>query len=263
MTRGLAIVCWMLCLSAFADDWRETLTPIQPGPFAPPRAQTLRYKFGWGTVAAAQADFDFSKTKSGQLKLAVTAKTIGFARTLWRMDLQHLALCDPATLRPVSLLQTETYKAKTLIAKVDFAPDQVLRWNESKPPGSTPPKWRRFKCADVFDIQSALLFTRSQPMKTGDVYRLVVFPARDAYLAEIEVAGRERLAVGGKEYDAIKCALRLQGITKQLALEPHAKFKRASIWVSDDRDRLLLKVQAEVFVGSVWTELESVKFAEP
>ena len=261
--RRLAMVCWMLCLSAFADDWRETLTPPQPGGFPLPRPQKATYKFGWGAITAAQADFDFSTTKGGLLKLSVKAKTTGLVRSLWQMDAQHTALCNAATLRPVSLQQTETYKAKTLIAKVNFAADEVQGWRESKPAGSSPPKWRRFKCADVFDLHTALLFTRSQPMRAGDIYRLVVYPAREAYLAEIEVAGREKLTVGGKEYDAIKCALRLQGITKALALEPHAKFKRAFIWVSDDRDRMLLKVQAEVFVGSVWTELASVKFAEP
>ena len=263
MTRRFAIVFAMLWASAFADDWRETLTPPPPGRFPPPRAQKARYKFGWEGLTAAQADFDFSKTKDGLLKLAVTAKTTGFVRTLWQMDTQHTALADPATLRPVSLQQTETYKAKTLIAKVNFAEDRLQNWRESKPASSSPPKWRTCKCANVFDLHTALLFIRSQPMKEGDVYRLVVFPARDAYLAEIAVAGREKLTVGGKEYDAIKCELRLQGITKKMELEPHKKFKRAFAWLSDDSDRLLLKVQAEVFVGSVWTELESVKFAEP
>jgi len=263
MIRAAAIVCALLCASALADDWQKTLTPLKAGGFPPLRAQKATYKFGWGTITAATADFNFSKTKGSQLKLAVTAKTTGFARTLWRMDLHQTALADAATLRPISLQQTETYKNKTLIAKVNFAPDQLLRWHESKPPGATPAKWRAFKCADVFDIHSALLLMRSQRLKAGDIYRLVVYPARDAYLTEIEVVGREKLTVGGKEYASIKCALRLQGITKKLALEPHKKFKKAFIWVSDDRDRLLLKVQAEVFVGSVWTELESVKFAEP
>jgi len=54
----------------------------------------------------------------------------------------------------------------------------------------------------------------------------------------------------------------LQGITKALTLEPHKKFKEAFAWMSDDRDRLLLKIKAEIFVGSVWAELTSVKFAD-
>jgi Protein of unknown function (DUF3108) len=95
------------------------------------------------------------------------------------------------------------------------------------------------------------------------VVRLVVYPAVGAYLAEVQVLGREKIEVGKKKYDAVKLGLKLRAITKKLELEPHAKFKKATAWLSDDRDRLLLKMQAEIFVGSVWTELESVKFAEP
>ena len=124
MKRRLAIVFATLCASALADDWRETLTPPQPGTFPPPRAQKATYKFGWETLTAAQADFDFSTTKDGLLKLTVKAKTTGLVRKLWQMDAQHTALADAATLHPVSLLQTETYKAKTLIAKVNFAADK-------------------------------------------------------------------------------------------------------------------------------------------
>ena len=45
-----------------------------------------------------------------------------------------------------------------------------------------------------------------------------------------------------------------------MELQPHAKFKRAYIWLSDDPDRLVLRVQADIFVGSVWAELEKVSF---
>jgi hypothetical protein len=51
-------------------------------------------------------------------------------------------------------------------------------------------------------------------------------------------------------------------VDKNLQLAPHQKFKRAFIWVSDDRDRLVLKIQAEIFVGSVWCELQSVDFTQ-
>jgi hypothetical protein len=261
--RAFAIVCWMLCLPALAGDWRDTLTPLQPGKFPLLRPLKATYKFGWSALTAADADFDFTRLKGGRLKLVVNAKTTGFVRSLWRMDAKHESLCDAATLRPICLQQTETYKAKTLIAKDNFSQQKVERWLESKPAADSPAKWRNFKCENVFDLQSALLFARSQPMKTGDVYRLIVYPAKEAYLAEIDVVGREPLTVAGKEYDGIKCELRLQGVTKDLQLEPHKKFKRACIWVSDDRDRLLLKIQAEVFVGSVWAELDSLKFSDP
>ena len=78
----------------------------------------------------------------------------------------------------------------------------------------------------------------------------------------MEVAGREKVKVPAGSYDAIKCQLSLQEVDKHLKLAPHQKFKRASVWVSNDRDRIILKIQADIFVGSVWCELESVEFPQ-
>ena len=128
-------------------------------------------------------------------------------------------------------------------------------------PSKEPPgKERRFKCANLFDLQSGLLFIRSQRLEAGDRYRFIVYPATYGYLVDIEVLGREKLKVPAGSYDAIKCQVRLQEVNKNLELEPHKKFKRAYAWLSDDADRLMLKIQADIFVGSVWCELQSVEF---
>jgi hypothetical protein len=61
-------------------------------------------------------------------------------------------------------------------------------------------------------------------------------------------------------YNAIKLDLKLQRVSKKNELEPHRKFKRATIWVSDDNDRLLLRIESQIFVGTVTAELQSVRF---
>ncbi|MEQ1850931.1 MAG: DUF3108 domain-containing protein, partial [Chthoniobacteraceae bacterium] len=76
------------------------------------------------------------------------------------------------------------------------------------------------------------------------------------------VLGREKIKVAKRSWDAIKCDLKLNGVQEDFALKPHAKFKKAFAWFSDDSDRLLLKVEAEVFVGSIWAEMQSVEFPE-
>jgi hypothetical protein len=35
------------------------------------------------------------------------------------------------------------------------------------------------------------------------------------------------------------------------------------VWLSDDADRILLRAEAEVFVGTVFAELQSVQFDTP
>jgi len=57
--------------------------------------------------------------------------------------------------------------------------------------------------------------------------------------------------------------LQLKRIGKRLELEPYRKFRRATIWVSDDAERILLRIEAQVFVGTVFAELQSVRFDTP
>lgn len=263
MRRAFAIVlaCWTI--AAHGEDWQSKLTPLDLGAAPPMRLLHATYRFGWSKFDAAVADFDYTKTPEGLMKLEVKTRTDGFVRKLWSMDATHTALFEPVTLRPMSALQTETYKKEKLTTKLDFDAEGVSRLRESDPPDKNPPKTKRFKFPGVFDLYGALLFVRSQPLKKDDVVRMVVYPATDPYLAEAKVVGREKIEVGKTKYDALKVDIKLRRISKKLELEKHAKFKRATAWISDDRNRLLLKIQAEVSVGSVWTEMQSVKFREP
>jgi hypothetical protein len=247
--------------SLHGADWRDSLTSPQPGSFPPLAPLTATYRFGWGALSAARADFDFARTPRGELRLTVTTATTGAVRALWCLDAKHEALCRPASLAPLSLVQTETYRDESHRTRVTFDAAGVSRLRESKPTEGKPAKTRRFKCPHVFDLQTALLFVRSQPLRRGDVHRFVVYPATDAYLASVRVLGREKVQTAARSGDAIKLDVQLQAIDKKLALVPHKKFKRATAWLSDDRDRLLLKVSAEISVGSVWVELERVRFS--
>jgi hypothetical protein len=91
----------------------------------------------------------------------------------------------------------------------------------------------------------------------------VVYPATSAYLATVTVVGREKISVHAGTYNAIKLDLQLKRVGKHFELEPHRKFRRATIWVSDDAERLPLRIEAQIFVGTVWAELQSVHFDNP
>jgi hypothetical protein len=74
------------------------------------------------------------------------------------------------------------------------------------------------------------------------------------------VTGRDHARALGKTLPSVKLDLRLWEINKDQTLANVERYKRASIWLSDDADRLLLRIESEIFVGRVWAELESVDF---
>ena len=108
-----------------------------------------------------------------------------------------------------------------------------------------------------------MLYLRSEPLKEGSTYRVVVYPTTSAYLATITVTGREKINVRAGSYNAIKMDLQLSKIGNNFELQPHRKFRKATIWISDDPDRIILRVEAQIFVGTIFAELQAVKFETP
>ena len=240
-------------------DWRAAITR-KPGPFTKLRVATFDYAFGWSGLTAAEAVATSEISADGKCALTLSAKTTGVVRTMWKMDALATSAFDPVTLHPLRLTQTETYKKMTVNTVVDFLADGPAQHRTTEPPSAGEPEARKFRFSDVHDPNSAALFIRSQPLAQGDSVKLCVFPGNAPYLATVTVTGREKLRAAGHEWNAIRCDLQLNGIEADYSLSKHRKFKTATAWISDDADRLLLKVEAEVFVGSVWAELQSVSY---
>lgn len=233
---------------------------LERGQFPDPRPMRATYQFGWNDVVAANAEISYAKS-GGQLQLIGTGATTGVVRALWRFDVQHRARADAATLQPIAMHQVDETRKKTVTTDLAFNANGVVRMrsdNKATKP-STP---KTFSFPGLLDLHSALLLIRSEPLTEGAVYRFVVYPATNGYLATVTVAGRESMKVGAGTYKAIKLDLQLSKVNKQRQLEPHKKFRQASAWLSDDADRLLLRIEARVFVGTVFVDLQSVKFAE-
>lgn len=262
VTRAALALCVGFAAGAQAQDWRATLRPKMPGDFPPMRAVKATYSFGWTAVTAGRVEVEFTRSGSTN-RLKATGASSGVARVLWRLDAIAESSVRTGALLPVRLVQTEQYVDEKRTTTVVFGPEGVERTRVRVPADRDSGKTKRFKFAPMHDLHSALLFIRSQRLQRGDVIRLPVYPGSDAYLAEAEVAGREKLVVNGREWPTIKVALRLKRITKDMKIESHRKFKSAVGWLSDDADRMLLKVETDVMIGKVWMELDEFSFLSP
>ena len=242
-----------------APAWESTLTKDPPGNFPELRPVHTTYHFGWSGFTAGTGDIHFSKTTDKHFQLEASGRTIGLVRALWKMDANYRGLVNAEKLRPIESKQVEIYRKKKLVTDLSFTDSGVMRARtEGVGPEAT--KTKPFNFPDLFDLHSALLYLRSQPLTEHSVYRIVVYPATSAYLTTVTVLGRERVAVRAGAYNAIKIDLQLKRIGKDLELEPHRKFRRATIWISDDANRIPLRIEAQIFVGTVFAELQTVHF---
>ena len=261
--RIAPLLCAAMLLGAgktLAADWEASVSPFTRGSFPEPRSLRAQYRFGWGDVTAATGDVRFSKAGDGKFRLEAVGGTSGLARTLWAYDVKHSATSDPHTLRPITVREVEKVRSKKLTTDLTFTDAGVTSVREEQRDSGVKSKTRKFEFPNVWSLNSALLYLRTHPLQDGAVQRIVIYPATSAYLATVTVIGRDRITVPTGTYDAIKVDVQLKKIDKKRELQPHKKFRGASVWLSDDTDRLLLRIETEVFVGTVFAELESVQF---
>ncbi len=252
-----------LFTGSLSANWEATLSKEPAGNFPELRPLRASYRFGWSGLTAATGDVHFSKPTGDKFQFDGTGRTIGFVRALWKLDVNHRAVANAETLHPIETQQTENYRSKKIVTNLTFTAAEVTRTRTEGEGAAAKTTTRQFSLPNLFDLHSAALYLRSQPLKDRSVNRIVVYPATNAYVATLTVVGREKISVRAGTYNAIKLDLKLKRIGKHLELEPHKKFRRASIWVSDDAERLLLRIEAQIFVGTVFADLQSVHFDDP
>lgn len=243
-----------------AESWEETVPPFAPGSFPELRPVKVQYGFGWNGVTAATADLHLTKTPDEHYRLEATGRTVGFARNLWKFDVAHVGLSDARTLRPIQIREVESVRSKRWETVVDYTSQGVVSRREEQSGSSIKTKERVFKFPNVLSLNSALLYVRAKPLPDGAVERIVVYPTTSAYLCTITVLGRESLTVAAGSYEAIKLDVQLNKIGKKRELQTHKKFKRATVWLGNDADRLVLRIETQIFIGTVFAELQSVQF---
>ena len=258
---GFLLLTLMLqILPVTAQDWQSSLTKDPPGKFPPLRALRARYTFGWSGITAATGEGTFKSLPDNRDELEGIGRTTGFVRALWRFDVNHRAVIDATALRPLEMKQIEATRAKKITTSLAFGNGGVTRTRVDSPAKGTPGRPKRFNFPNLYDLVSGMMYLRSQPLADRSVYRLVVYPATSPYLATVTVLGREKISVRAGSYNAIKLDLQLNRVGNHLELEPHKKFRRATVWVSDDSDRVILRIEAQIFVGTVFAELQSIQF---
>lgn len=239
--------------------WREDVIALAPGNFPPPPERfSARYVFGWSGIEAADASVRLDRRDAGHWQCEVRGGTTGLARSLWMLDAVYTAGVEDARWRSISARLVENYRRYRVEQEFEFNKDGVREWRKNTKSGASPAKWRDFKAPGLRDMAAALLLARSQPLGTGDRLTLAVFPGEGMYLVRAKVEGRGKLRWRDSDRNVIRLSLEIDVINKDGTTEPHRKFQRGTVWVSDDDIRMPLRVEVKVFVGYVFAELVDI-----
>jgi hypothetical protein len=260
---GLLLLVALLAASAIrvvaAPDWESTVTALTPASIPPPRSVRTHNDIRSTSITAATGHIRFRQARA-RLEFDATGGTIGLVKRLWPYQVTHRATCEAHTLRPREVREQETMQNLELKTVLAFTPRGVTSQREARQDSAVKSKTRTFDFPNVHSLNSAFLLLRSHPLTDGSVQRTVVYPSTSAYLCTITSLGRERITVPAGSYDALKLDVQIQKIGKKRELLPHKRLRKATVWLSDDADRLVLRIEAQVFIGMVFVELQSVQF---
>src|SRR6187200_796799 len=174
---------------SFAADWQATLSKDPRGNFPELRPLRASYRFGWSGVTAATGEIHFSKPSNDRFQLDGTGRTIGFVRALWKLDVTQRAAANSQTLAPIETQQSESYRSKKIATHLTFTDSGVTRSRTEGEGAGAKTTTRYFTLPNLFDLHSAALYLRSQPLRQASVYRLAIYAATNAYLATVNVTG--------------------------------------------------------------------------
>lgn len=233
--------------------WAATITRSPIGGFPPLKPCRVTYDLSWNNLLSA-GSASVVMQEAGDLQVArAEAGTSGLARTLWRYDCTLTSVMHRGELRALHMEHSETDTKETAAYQVRFD-DSLIRTLTSLTPtgGSTKRTSQVCPYGPADDLQSAILYVRSQPLKTGDAITRVVQPFDRPYLATFTVTGREQRKVEGVAYPTIKLEVKIRRLDRK-TLQPGSfkKMKTATIWVSDDAWRLPVEMHASIYVGFI------------
>ncbi len=249
-------------LQAKGAEWSGRLGRESPGPQAAlPLPYRATYRIGWGGVTAAHAEVALLSGRGGEtVEMRGRAATEGTARALFPLDAKLSATADARTLRARRVEQDEERRDKWLRATVDFD-DAGARRVETVTPRKTQQaeeKRKNFPWPEARDFLSTYLYLRSFEWKDGESRAVLVMSPVAPYFLRATYRGREEVATKAGRRRALRFSVEeLAKVQDSGVLKPQRKLKSATAWISDDPARRLLRIEAKVFIGAVFLELES------
>lgn len=254
--RILLLILIPVCPLASAEPlWKKDVSSPKTGPHPRIKPGILDLKVSWnGMLDSGKLQVQFSPKdtkKPNAYVVTSSAVSMGPAAGLFPYSSNFWSELDPLSLKPLLFSAVETDSAETTTTTVRYNPNSVSckEITQPIPKGSSKTTDHTFEFTPVFDIFSAMLHVRSQSLNTGDELNLVVQPFKTPYLLKVKVQGRE----AHLDRKTIRLTLGMRKInSKTFELLPYKKMKKdATLWLSDDDDRIPVEFRADIFIGDI------------
>lgn len=244
-TQMIACLFGLVSLVSHAQE-----LPLKKEP-AFKEGEVLKYKLKYGFITAAEATIKVQPTDltfDGRpaYRLTADAQTSGTFDIFYKVRDHYDSFIDKTDLTPYFYQENIREASYRRQDKARFYQDtKKIVANKGTFYGPT---------TQTFDLVSAYYFARSldiSKLKIGDKFRLHYFLSDEISALEIEYAGKEAIKT---KLGTINC------LKFSPSIKPGRIFKKDSklyLWITDDANRVPVKAEVEILVGSVTMEIQS------
>ncbi len=228
-----------------AQELKSTKDPVfQAG-------EQLKYRLRYGIFTAAEANIRVEETdikfdNRPVFHLVAEGRTAGAFNVLYKVRNRYDSYIDKIDLAPYLYTEDIHEASYKRTDKARFYQDEkkvVANKGTFKGDGQT------------FDVLSAYYFARSidiSQLKQGDKFEMDYFLGDGISKMKIQYVGKEKVKTSLGSFNCLKFSPSIQ---------PGRVFRKNSklyLWITDDGNRIPVKAQVEILVGSVTMELISV-----
>jgi hypothetical protein len=215
---------------------------------------TYRYQFSWQGIPVGEAQVDVEdKQIEGRsfLHVKASAQTGKFIDLFYRLRHTSESTFDAQSLKPQRFYSWQKENSREKIREISFDDNGKIRTTGLNN-GSVSDQIEFQSDNFTLDPISAAFVARSLPVQEGEELSFDVFSGKHRYLITFHVEGREKLVVGNKTYEAFRVVPSVKKLTDS---EGETRLQSATLWVSADPSREVLKLESKVFVGKVSAKL--------
>lgn len=190
----------------------------------------------------------------------VHAKSVGLVQMLAAIDDTFTSWIDVTTGRSLRFTVDE-YETNSKVNIEHTIADLAGRAGERVPitfalnDAPPQPEPQKVRFADVWDYNSFLIGLRSWEGTVGTAVKLEVLRSRFLWAMDIKLAGKEKLATELGELPTLRIDAHTFKLTRDGVKDTTSDERDMSIWISDDNDRVPLKLTARTDYGDVKMEI--------
>jgi len=247
LMKKILILSILFGLYSFSPAESDSTEEVEKHIPAYESGETLEYLMYYGFINGGSATMNVKEIEVKGRKLhhaKMMAKTSGWADNMYKVRDIYESYFDPETGKPILSIRDISEADYRYYNKVTYYHKQQKVKSERSGEHKVPD--------EIFDIVSAFYYSRSKlfnNVEVGDTIHLVTFFDDQVYPIDVRFRGREEIKTKAGKFKALKFSPVVE-VGRIFDTEDDL-----SIWVSDDKNYLPLRVEFDLMIGSLKCDL--------